>query len=201
MQSHLQHLSLIAVALVCITTGAAVNAQVTAYATDADSVVLRYSFRHGEIAAAESGPSLVIYGDGRARVHYPAYMKRSGDRDVRLTRAEITELLNGLTGAGALDIDTDNLRSEVRQAARETESGITRPDGVQEVGVAEYVSDAPVTIIEMNVIRGQGAAAKPVRKLIRLQNLQHDARRFRKIAALQGFAEAETRLTAIMERD
>jgi hypothetical protein len=201
MPSRLRPLACAAVAtlaLAVIATSA--SAQSTGYVEDPETVVLRYTILHGEIAASAGAPSLVIYGDGRARVHYPAYMKRSGDRDVQLSRDEVSELLNRLDAAGVVDVDPRALRAEVRAAAQEAQVGVTRADGIQEIGSVEYVADAPVIVLEMNVVRGQGAAAKALRKVIRWQNLQGDARRFKNIAVIQGLAEAENRLTAIMER-
>lgn len=161
--------------------------------------VLRYTRVHGLIRD-QAGPSMVLYGDGRVQVLVPSYMHRSGEREIRLSRDEMIQLLDEVTSGGLLDIDTGALRSDTRHAALEEQAGITRTDGVRQIGTVHATSDAVVTVIEINGRRRDAADARPVRKTLRWANLKSDADRFKNVAALQELADVESRLTGIMER-
>jgi len=155
------------------------------YARDPGTVVVRFQEIHGEIDAADAGPSVEVRGDGSARVRYPAYMRRAGDWTTRLDAAEMDRLIGLLVGAGLLDFDAAAVaRAKEARAARPTAGG--RPAD------RYVVLDASTTVIELHV----GAVART----IRWQGLRGDARRYPGLAALQGLAEAQRELLHLMER-
>ncbi|MGH7860340.1 MAG: hypothetical protein ACREQY_23670, partial [Candidatus Binatia bacterium] len=49
------------------------------YRREAGAVLARYQRQIAEIADPDRGPSVTVYGDGLVEVHFPRYMKRSGD--------------------------------------------------------------------------------------------------------------------------
>src|SRR5204863_3070113 len=76
-------LSAAALALLGARTAPATDARI-AHSTDPATVVVSYTVTLGEIASADGGPSVRIYGDGRVEAHYPAYMKGAGHHGARL---------------------------------------------------------------------------------------------------------------------
>ena len=70
------------------------------YRRAADALVVKLTELPGEIDASQGSPSLAIYGDGRAVVHRPAYMKNPGDHAFRLTVAELDRARRLARGEG-----------------------------------------------------------------------------------------------------
>src|SRR5213593_3645995 len=85
-------------------TAPAADARI-AHSTDPATVVVSYAVTLGEIASADGGPSVRIFGDGRVEAHYPAYMKGAGDHGARLSADELDALLGSLADTGVLDFD------------------------------------------------------------------------------------------------
>jgi len=168
----------------------------------ADVVVVSYREVLSEIADADRGPLLQIYGDGRMVAHYPHYMKRAGDYEQRLTSAELDQLLRSLAGKGVLDFDATATRTATRAstaAARERARAANAP-----VTVFEAV-DASTTVIEVAVDRYQSGApgAREVRNLakrIAWTGLRADAQHHPDVAAIRDLASAEDELRALRER-
>jgi len=168
-------------------TAPAADARI-AHSADPAAVVVSYTVAIGEIASADAGPSLRIYGDGRVEARYPAYMTRAGTHSSRLSPAELDALLGSLADAGILDFDADAVKRGKRDAvaARRASALAGAPTTI------EIVADADTTTIEIHLDQAQ--------KKIAWQGLRHDARSFPGVAALQGLAAAERRLEDVMER-
>jgi hypothetical protein len=79
-------------------------------------VVASFRERLGEVADADPGPSIQLFGDGRLAVHFPRYMKRAGEWTDRLSRSEMAHLVGALVDDGLLDVDPDALRGRLAQA-------------------------------------------------------------------------------------
>jgi len=80
------------------------------------AIVASFRERPGEVADADPGPSIELFGDGRLAVHFPRSMKRAGDWTDRLSRAEMAALLGALVDDGVLDLDPAALRARLAQA-------------------------------------------------------------------------------------
>jgi hypothetical protein len=170
------------------------------HSRSADVVVVTYREVLSEIADADRGPLLQIYGDGRMVVHYPPYMKRAGDYEQHLTAAELDQLLRSLADKGVLDFDATAARSATRAsmtAARERARAANAP-----VTVFEAV-DASTTVIEVAVDRYRSATpgAREVQNLSKrawtgLRRRPTPSRR----PALRALAAAEDELRASATR-
>ena len=147
------------------------------YPTDGASVVVRYQETYGELG--DGGPSLTVYGNGRAVAHWPAYMKRAGDYDAQLSRREMDSLVASLVANGVLDVDTEAVRREARAAGHAAGSPV-------------IVSDPDVTTIELNTDRG--------RRTVRWTGLRADARAHPDVAAIQALHAARKDLSGVMDR-
>jgi hypothetical protein len=172
------------------------------HSRSADVVVVTYREVLSEIADADRGPLLQIYGDGRMVAHYPHYMKRAGDYEQRLTGAELDQLLQSLAGKGVLDFDATAARAATRAsmaAARQRALAANAP-----VTVFEAV-DASTTVIEVAVDRYRSATpgAREVQNLskrVQWTGLSADAQHHPDVAALRDLAAAENELRALRER-
>jgi hypothetical protein len=168
---------------------------------DPGAVVLVYREVLGEIGGDDRGPTLTVYGDGRAVAHYPRYMKRAGDWEHRLGGAELDALLASLATKGVLDFDPAAVRAAARASLAATHARARAAGRPVELFEA---SDASTTVIEVAVARYRAAhpGAREVRDVVRRAawtGLRSDAERHRDVPALQGLAAAEQELRALRE--
>ncbi len=166
-----------------------------------DAVVLVHREIVGEIAGADRGPILTVYGDGRAVTHYPVYMKRAGDWERRLTPGELDALLASLAARGILDFDAATVRAATRasQAAARARARTAR-----RAPVLFEVSDQSTTVIEVSLARYRSTtpgarAARDVTKRVVWTGLRGDAAAFPDVSALRDLAAAEDELRALRE--
>jgi len=176
-------------------TGAAVD-----YRRAADALIVRFSETIGELGGAEHGPTLEIYGDGRAVVQRPYYMKNPGARTFRLSRAELDRLVGSLAEKGVPAFDPEGTRS-AKRAALDARRSTLAARGVPMT--LTYVSDAPTTSIELHLERYQPAGARAATKVDRKVTwyaVDHDAQEYPTVAPIQGLAGARKELLALFDR-
>ena len=143
------------------------------------------------IANPDPTPFLRIYKSGRAVVHYPRYMKQSGDYELMLTEAELKALLDSLYDNGIMTIDIDALKSaRSRQVASE-------PD----VASGPYAHNFATTVLELNVDSYDPPGATKARlqnvsRKITWRDLERDARRHPDIP---GIKQLQTAVAALLE--
>lgn len=164
------------------------------YRRAADALVVKLTELPGEIDVSLGSPSLAIYGDGRAVVHRPAYMKNPGDHAFRLTVAELDALVASLAAKGVADFDADGARAAKRSALQARLAA--RSAGPVTV---RTVFDAPTTIIELHLMTSSRAAAA-VDRTISWYGVKADAEDHPGIPALQDLAAARAELLALMQR-
>lgn len=173
-----------------------------AYSRDRGTVVLSLLEEPGELRASDPGPSVQIFGDGRARVHYPSYMIQSGDYDVQLTAAELDDLVTRTVEGRLPEFDADQVkRRKTAVLASRNREGAT---------VFE-TSDASVSTIQIELENYQPAnaagGAQPkalagkTKRSLRWSAVQFDAEHLPEIEELQGLQEVRSRLLAVMERN
>ncbi|MCC6849780.1 MAG: hypothetical protein IT294_14845 [Deltaproteobacteria bacterium] len=166
-----------------------------------DDVVLVHREIIGEIAGADRGPTLTVYGDGRAIAHYPIYMKRAGDWERRLAPRELDALLASLVAKGVLEFDVAATRAATRaasEAARARARAARRPPALFEA------SDQSTTVIELSLVRYAPAtagarAAGGIAKRVAWTGLHADALAHPDVPALHDLAAAERELRALRE--
>jgi hypothetical protein len=176
-----------------------VMAQTVNYSRDPNKVVASYALIVGELEDADPGPSVHIYGDGRALVHVPRYRKDAGDFTTQLSPAEMDNLMASLVANGLMEFDP----AAVQQAKRAFRDN--RGSGA--AAVLYESTDPSITTIELHVRRtgaaqGSGAAGPgaEIGKTVRWSGLEADAQQFADIAAIRKLDAAAQRFKALMER-
>lgn len=166
----------------------AVWAQAVQYSRDPGAVVARYQELPGEIAEADRGRSVTVYGDGRVLVHHPHYTRSAGDYTTRLDAAELDALVGALVAEGVLTFDAAATRTATREAA----AGARGADDRAAADLDVVVSDVDLTVLELH--------ANGVAKTVRWSGLRGDAARHPTVGPLQGLARAEREMRALLER-
>lgn len=174
------------------------------YDEAAGNLVLSFGDAPGELAEKAGGPTLHIYGDGRVLVHYPPYMKRAGEYSTRLKRAELHRLLRSLARKGLVDFDPAAARRSIRRERAAERARAGRSGSAEGPELFER-SDAALTEIELRLSRYRaagetGPARRNLHKKIAWRGLRDDAKRFRKLSAIQNLAAARNELRALMKR-
>jgi len=174
--------ALLAVAFVS-TAVPALAAEPVAYPRAAGSIVIRFTETIGELQPGEPGPSLTVYGDGRAVAHYPGFMKRAGDHTTQLSAAELDGIMQSIAAKGLLAFDAAAV-----QRARDGASAARRAGNAP----VTVWSEVDVTTIEVTVAEGT--------RRVTWRGVREDARQFPEVAALQNLAALRAELGAIMDR-
>jgi hypothetical protein len=174
-------------------------AQRVDYSRDADVVVASYSLAIGELENPDPGPSVRVYGNGRALVHIPTYMSNGGDYAVQLSAAEMSSLIDTVAADELLQFDP----AAVRQAKKDSVQ-FNRGGGAAGERVLFEVTDPSITTIEVRVrpaaVGGAAGQADEITKAISWSGLETDERQFPEISAIQKLSAAKNRLRAVMER-
>ena len=173
-----------------------------AYSHAASDVVVRYVEIPGELAEPEGGTTLTIRGDGRATVHYPAYMRRAGDHTTTLPRVEVDALVASLVAKGVPQFDESVVRQELQRA--ETARAAALSIGGGGGGVLAAVTDASTTIVEVTLAPAMpaGTTTLPAAITHRAQwrGLRNDLAQHPSVESLAALAEAREELRVLIER-
>jgi hypothetical protein len=165
--------------------------------SDPQALVLRFSESLAALAHPDPGPSLEVYADGRVAVHYPPYMKRAGDYELRLDPGALQRLVASQLARGVAEFDPEAVRSRRRELARERgrAAGSQRPELFS-------VPDAATSRFELRLgsyqPAGRGPQA-PFSKRISWHGLAAHARHYPEIAALADLARARRDLLDLMQ--
>lgn len=89
--------------------------------------VLELSYEGGLIKNPDPTPFVRVYPDGRVLVHYPAYMKRAGDYELRLSDDELRDLLASFADGEVLTMEEEGFRTMAARALAE-EGPVERSD-------------------------------------------------------------------------
>lgn len=89
--------------------------------------VLELSYEGGLIKNPDPTPFVRVYPDGRVLVHYPAYMKRAGDYELRLSDEELRDLLGSFADEEVLTMEEEGFRTMGARALAE-EGPVERAD-------------------------------------------------------------------------
>jgi hypothetical protein len=171
-----------------------------AYTRAAAAPVVTFTEIPAELEDADPGPTMTIYGDGRATVHYPRYMVRRGDYEIRLSPAELDALVASLVRKGLADFDREAVLAR-KQAASASRAALSAVTGAPALSA---VADASTTVIELHLERSRPAGARApltdVVQRISWQGIAWDARQYPDIVPLQDLAAARQELRAVMDR-
>jgi hypothetical protein len=165
------------------------------YSETASEPVIEYNLVHDMIAEPDPEPLLRVYGDGRVHVHYPAYMQKAGDYQLKLTQGQLNVLIRELANDGVIDFDRHKAR-HLRERL-ETE----RRNKNRELF---HYSDDSHTVISIRLDEYQKSAttgkSTNIRKQFSWPNLKQDARRFPESQALKEASRAADRLEDLIIR-
>lgn len=160
------------------------------YPHDANYVVIEYTQSQDMIIDADPVPLLRIYGDGRVRVHYPVYMKRAGDYEMRLSDTQLQQLLNSLEQKGILSFS----RNKVLELKKQSFSNKLLANNK----ILTTRSDSARSKFKVNLSSYQSATSRLLQtdflKSITWENLKSDALSHPEITALKDAAAAEKEL-------
>jgi len=155
--------------------------------------IVHYQQNIHMLSAVNDRPTFQVFGDGRVLVHYPVYMKMAGDYEMQLDEVELIDLLHSLSDNGVMDFDSDK-----HKAGKETEKQSLKAKG-------QYfaISDAVETIIEIRLDEYQkNNSTKTISnfyKKFKWENLEHDAKRFKKLKALEQSNASVSELKRMMK--
>ena len=150
------------------------------------------------LADVDDRLTMTIHGDGRVLVHYPVYMKRAGDYEMRLDKDELVALLSAMAANGIMDFDVDKIRERIQDKRRAIHARA-------KAGKAELfeISDAVDSIIEIRLDEyrrtSRANAHKNFSKRFRWQNIERDARRFSDDQAIVRASRSVTDLRSLMK--
>ncbi len=139
-----------------------------AIATTSQPIIL-YQQNIALLSDIDDRPTFRVYGDGRVLVHYPPYMKKAGDYEMRLDDAELIELVRNLSVNGVLDFDEKTVKEKLRADENKSKAR----------GQFYEISDAVETVIDVRLDEYQkNTTQKKVKnftKQFRWKNLEQDA--------------------------
>jgi len=145
------------------------------------------------LANIDDRPALTIYGDGRVLVHYPVYMKRAGDHEMRLDEAELVDLVQSFSGNGVMDFDEKKVNKTVRDHKKKLKSK----------GQYYEISDAVETSIDIRLDEYQKNSSLPklkdFRKTFKWKNIEQDASRYKDNTEISKANNSVSRLKALMQ--
>ena len=190
--------------LLCVGAAGSADAgdPAVAYSTAPDHVVVRYIEVVGELEESDPGPTLTIFGDGRAVAHYPVYMRRAGDHAATLTRNEMDDLVASLAAKGVAGFDAGAVQQQVGAAQAARAAALSTGDVSGAVLVA--VTDPSTTVIELSIDAydaGEGGAVlgqTATRAVWR--GLSADVAQHPSVQALRDLDAARTELRQVMDR-
>ncbi|MBT8119375.1 MAG: hypothetical protein KJN89_06615 [Gammaproteobacteria bacterium] len=134
--------------------------------------VIHYQQNISMLAGIDDRPTLSVYGDGRVHVHYPEYMKKAGDYEMKLSEDEVAGLVQSLHKDGVLEFDQDKVKAKIRSERK----------ALRESGQLYAISDAMETVVDIRLDEYQrdksSASIKNFHKRFKWKNIEQQALRF-----------------------
>ena len=146
--------------------------------------VLAYKISHQTLAEKDS-LKIKIYSDGYVLLHYPSYMKKSGDYIVQLSQGDFQRLIRTL--------DTPDVRGFDNKAL-----GLQKKAQDQTSGLITFVSDTSYSSFEVR--RSDEHGNNKTKQKIICPHLQYDAKQHPNIRAIKQLAEVELLLTNLINQ-
>jgi hypothetical protein len=190
----MKHVVRVLCSLLCVAAagaaGANDSARVGDLPADPGAVVLDFRTWSDGMAEADRIVQVRVLADGQIEVHRPFWMKQPGDWRGRLTRTELTALLDHLLERGFDRVDGERAMEAAEQA-----------DAAQRSAGQDYeASERAFTVIAFDlpqVIRAGRVEA--VKQRFSYVNLQLEARRFPALSELAAAADAQHRLWKLLD--
>ena len=177
------------------TVDSSANSAGFSFATDLTEVepVIHYQQNIQMLSGIDDRPSLKVFGSGRVVVHFPVYMKKSGDYEMQLDDEELVDLIQSLSSNGVMDFDKNKVKSNVQSYKNE----------LRKKGVFYEVSDAVETVIDIRMDEFQKnnktKNIKSFYKQFKWKNIEQDATRFKDVSEVVRANQSITYLNALMK--
>lgn len=163
------------------------------YPRNADFVVIEYTQIDTMIKGADPVPLLRIYGDGTVAVHLPAYMKRAGDYEMRLSDGQLQQLLTSLEQKSILNLNSEKVTQLKQQAVlnriQQSKTLVERSDDTYSVIKVRLSNYIPAST---------GVASSDFTHSVSLKNLKWSTRSYPDVPQLKSAAEAEDELSGYL---
>ena len=163
------------------------------YPRDPEFVVIEFTHVEDMLEDADPTPLLRIYGDGRVLVHYPAYMKRAGDYEMRLTDANLQQLLLSLEQKNIFNLSSARVTQLKQQAAvrrfEQTKKLTKRSDSIHSIVNIKLGTYIPATT---------GVTQTNFAQRVSLKNLKWNTKIYPEVAELRSAADAEVELSKFL---
>jgi hypothetical protein len=163
------------------------------YTRAADQPILELSYEGGMIADRDPTPYIRVYGDGRAVIHRPVYMKDAGEFELQLSPEELENLLATFAQPQLLTLEPGRLAAMAAEVQAEAgpvelpgDHGVTANVDVRLERVAPDTAGAPALL--------------DVDRRISLPTAAVEAGARAPIEPLQDFAAGIRQLEALAER-
>ena len=146
------------------------------YATDSDGTepIIHYQQNIDMLSSITDKASLSVFSDGRVLVHFPVYMKKTGDYEMRLDDVELKHLIKSLSDNGIMDFDEKKVKTKV----------IAYRKSLKDKGQLYAISDATVTVVDIKLNEYQkNNKSKKIanfHKQFKWKNIEHDAARYKR---------------------
>lgn len=165
------------------------------YTRAADQPILELSYEGGMIADPDPTPYIRVYGDGRAVIHRPVYMKDAGDFELQLSPEELENLLATFAQPELLTLDPARLTAMAAEAQGRAEAGpVERP------GDHGITANVDVRLERVEPETASAPALLDVDRRISLPTAAVEAGARAPIEPLQDFAAGIKQLEALAER-
>lgn len=176
-------------------TASTVRADEIVFDPDDPAPVVRYQDIIPALQAADPGPRVEVFADGRVLVRFPAYMRRAGTYELHLGAKRRDALFQALVDDGVADFDADAV-ARARDAIRQERRDARRDPRLNTERHAR--TDPTSSVIETRLSRGSAPKSKGLHAA-RWVGLRSDAEIYPEIRALARLATAEQRLRALMD--
>ena len=165
-----------------------------------DVPLVELSYEGGMIANPDPTPFVRVYSGGRVLVHYPAYMKKAGDYELRLSESELEQLIGEFQTSEVLTLESSEI-AELTAEMREGDAPLVLPEdhGVDAVVRIRAESFTPAgaetpTLREIDqTLRAESQAlrAAPAAGVERLRELANGVERLEALAQRQDLRRIE----------
>lgn len=174
---------------------------------DANTPFVEYRLEMGQIGHADNTQWVRVYPDGRGLAHYPAFTKRAGTYEFRMTQSEVSDLAGYLVEKGVLAFDPAGARQHKREIdRRKVEAARSAESPADDTPLLGRVHDAPVTTIIVRLGVTEAPAGQSVQagvlheREISWYALDWHAEHYPGIDSLGRLAEAGARLRGLFKR-
>ncbi|HHJ36764.1 MAG TPA: hypothetical protein ENJ87_13465 [Gammaproteobacteria bacterium] len=154
------------------------NAAGFRYSVNSAVPVIDYQQNIHMLSAVNDRPSVKVYGNGRVVVHYPVYMKKSGDYEMQLSKKELVAMIRSMSNEGLMDFDEKKAKASCRLVANNAKAK----------GQYSAVSDVLETVVDIKLDEYQkNVLSKKITgfsKRFKWDNLEQDVVRFNNVREL-----------------